>query len=130
MKGGDSLRIADSEADPSESARSVRPGLYRTSPPAGHTGCYSLRPGPPRPGAPQKLADYPLEAGAWSQRIPETEAEVMETEAELEVSVTGQSERSIYPTDQSQDTAHQVLSSLLARHEAEQYIVKKQDAVF
>ena len=33
MKGGDSLRIANSEADPSESARSVRPGLYRTSPP-------------------------------------------------------------------------------------------------
>ena len=80
-------------------------------------------------GGSQRLADDPLEAGAWSQRIPD-EAEVMETEAELEVSVTGQSEHSIYPTNQSQDTAHQVLSSLLTRHETEQYIVKKQDAVF
>ena len=35
-----------------------------------------------------------LEAGSWSQRIPE-EAEAMETEAELEVSVIGQSESCI-----------------------------------
>ena len=142
------MRIADSEADPSESVRSVSPGLYRTSSPVSSiTSSWPGGPGSQRlaelsedrgswshrvpeseagsswAGGSQRLADDPLEAGSWSQRIPE-EAEVMETEAELEVSVTDQSERSIYPTDQSQDTAHQVLSSLLARHEAEQYIVK------
>ena len=52
-----------------------------------------------------QVAEESLEAGSWSQRIPASEPEAME-EAELE------------------DTAHQVLSSLLARHEAEQFIVK------
>ena len=131
VQGGDSLRIADSEADPSESVRSVSPGLYRTSSPVSSItevsswtgggsqriaelsedrGSWSQRvpeseAGSSWAGGSQRLAEDTLEAGSWSQRIPE-EAEVMETEAELE------------------DTAHQVLSSLLARHETEQYIVK------
>ena len=74
-------------------------------------------------GSSQRLAEDSLEAGSWSQRIPE-EAEAMETEAELEVSIIDPSESCNLPTDQSQDTAHQVLSSLLMRHETEQYIVK------
>ena len=124
-QGSDSLRIADSEADPSESVRSVSPGLYRTSSPVSSITDLSSWPGG---SGSQRLADLPDDRGSWSQRVPESEAgsswaggsqrltedsleagswsqripeetEAMETEAELEVSVISQSESCIYPVD-------------------------------
>ena len=99
----------------------VGPSLYRTDSPGSSISDVSFWPGG---GGSQRLADLPEDRGSWSQRVPESEAgsswaggsqrmtedsleagswsqriseeaEAMETEAELEVSVIGQSESCI-----------------------------------